>query len=120
MTPRDGEQDPIAWMAKAACKGANPDLFYWVEGADVNGQPEPDYPSMEAKWYCNRCEVSADCLSWALDKHEVGVWGGTSSYQRSLLGRQRQRRHCPGCGSDEFVTESKHEICLACGLSWAY
>ena len=64
------------WKQAAACQGADTEAFY-REGRRVS----------DALWYCRRCPVTAECLSYALE-HEVeflrfGVWGGTSARQRA-------------------------------------
>jgi WhiB family redox-sensing transcriptional regulator len=38
--------------------------------------------------FCRLCPVRADCLQWALDHGEEGVWGGmTERQRRKLMGR---------------------------------
>lgn len=82
---------------------------------------EPPYPSPRARELCSRCDVRVDCLQFALDQDiTYGVWGGLSSYQRSQMNRKQTRKRCLGCGAkDGIITENGHEICLACGTSWA-
>lgn len=104
------------WWNWANCRGAPLEVFI-TPGDDDD---EPPYPSPKAKSYCGECWVKANCLKWALD-HDIdsGVWGGMSAYQRSQITRRvKERKHCPGCGSTDIVAENKHEICLACGVSW--
>ena len=46
----------------------------------------------EAKIVCNRCPVTAECLSWALESgQDAGVWGGMSEDERRALKRRRAR-----------------------------
>jgi len=62
-----------SWMADAACRGVDPDLFY----------PTRHGSAHEAKEVCRGCPVRADCLQHALaygEKH--GIWGGLSEKQR--------------------------------------
>ena len=40
----------------------------------------------ELKEVCNACPVREDCLEWALTEREpLGVWGGMTSAERSVL-----------------------------------
>lgn len=105
---------------RAACRGADIELF--VSPDDTDEEP---YPSAEAMSFCNRCAIRPECLDWALSNGEIGVWGGTSTYQREQLLRERRQKRlrCPGCSSLS-VTSTVHpvtggtETCLSCGLSW--
>lgn len=45
--------------------------------------------SKEAKKVCNSgCPYVAECLQWALDNKEPGVWGGTSEIDRARMRRE--------------------------------
>lgn len=74
------------WMLEAACKDADPDIFFPERG----GQPGP------AKAICAGCPVTEECLEYALagpyDRHELaGIWGGKSGLElRKLKQKQRQ------------------------------
>lgn len=95
---------------RAACRGADPDLF-------VNDY-EPPFPPAEAAEFCASCPIMPECLSWALRVGEVGIWGGTTTYQRRQLMRHRERTRCPRCAETALVTGELAQVCLACGLSW--
>jgi WhiB family redox-sensing transcriptional regulator len=101
------------WHLDAACKNTPTELFIAVDDSD-----EPYYPSAEVLVYCNSCPVKPECLQHAMDAGEVGVWGGTTDYQRRQLDRERERVKCPGCGSSELIFENTIELCLSCGVSW--
>lgn len=76
------------WRHNAACIGEDVELFFAV------GSSGPALDQTErAKAVCRRCEVSAQCLEWALktNQHD-GVWGGKSEDERRALRRARQRR----------------------------
>lgn len=67
------------WVLRAACREADPDLFYSDDADDVR----------VALSYCERCPVADTCLTVALANGErFGVWGGTTERQR----RRRLRR----------------------------
>jgi WhiB family redox-sensing transcriptional regulator len=106
------------------CRDQPRELFFPVtinaRGELDEDAPEPPYPPPEAKALCDRCPVRPECLRWALDHDEVyGVWAGTTGYERSLMKRPRTRRSCLSCGSTDVVVENRHEVCLACGISWS-
>jgi hypothetical protein len=68
----------LAWMADAACRGIDPDLFF----------PEKGESAFRAKAVCGRCRVRQACLAYALANNErFGVWGGLSERQRRRLRR---------------------------------
>jgi WhiB family transcriptional regulator, redox-sensing transcriptional regulator len=72
------EHEP--WMDQARCAETDPDAFF----------PEKGQSNRPAKQVCSGCEVSGECLSYAL-RHDIreGIWGGTSEQQR----RQLRKRH---------------------------
>jgi WhiB family redox-sensing transcriptional regulator len=43
----------------------------------------------EAKRICHNCEVKAQCLAWALEHNEVGVWGEKTERERKALKRDQ-------------------------------
>lgn len=61
-----------AWTAQAACRGAETRIFFVEAGANLE----------RARGYCDRCEVAAQCLAFALERSELGMWGGTSPKER--------------------------------------
>ncbi len=76
------------WRSKAACLDEDPELFFPV------GTTGPALDQVErAKSICRVCEVSVQCLEWALETNQdAGVWGGLSEDERRSLRRARQRR----------------------------
>jgi WhiB family transcriptional regulator, redox-sensing transcriptional regulator len=77
----------VNWREVAACRDADPDLFFPVGTArSALRQIE------EAKRICRVCPARTQCLAWALD-HEVdsGVWGGTTEDERSTIRRPVQK-----------------------------
>jgi hypothetical protein len=81
-----------AWHRSAACRGADPDLFF----------PErADGPPVAALSYCEACPVRPQCLAPALEvASTVGVWGGTTGRVR-----RRLRREGRGVGGGSGVSE---------------
>lgn len=63
----------MAWRRRAACRGANPALFY-----DLH----PDAIA-DAKATCAMCPVRARCAAHAVAAgEEFGVWGGLAADER--------------------------------------
>jgi len=66
------------WRAAAACRFTDPDLFFPVsdlgKGLDQTA---------EAKAICAGCQVSRQCLAFALRTRQVhGIWGGLTERER--------------------------------------
>jgi WhiB family redox-sensing transcriptional regulator len=81
------------WMADAACRGMNPDLFF----------PERGGSTAEAKAVCAGCPVRVECLDYAITNFEkLGLWGGTSERQRRAMRRRRHQSRGSTSGSGGF------------------
>jgi WhiB family transcriptional regulator, redox-sensing transcriptional regulator len=68
------------WRAAAACRFADPDLFFPVsdfgKGLDQAAQ---------AKAICAGCRVRLQCLAFALQTRQVhGIWGGLTERERHV------------------------------------
>lgn len=66
------------WMYDAACRGADIDVFF---GDSARA-------AQNARGYCRRCPVTADCLALALEYDNArayGVYAGLTGKQRDLL-----------------------------------
>ena len=77
---------PAAWRESAACRQADPELFFPI------GQAGPAVAGIQrAKAVCARCPVRQPCLAYALDtRQEFGIWGGCDENELRLLHRQRR------------------------------
>jgi len=76
-----------AWHEKAACRGADPDLFFPPE---EGGKAQ----ARKAKAICGGCPVRTECLAHAIRHGEHwGVWGGVS---------ERDRRQPRAAGASRF------------------
>jgi WhiB family redox-sensing transcriptional regulator len=74
--------DSHRWMANAACRGLDPDLFF----------PRRGDSSAEAKKICSGCAVRAECAALAAEHHERhGIWGGMSERDRKRARRRRRQ-----------------------------
>lgn len=73
---------PSTWQEQAACRDADPELFFSSE----------DGSRHEALSLCGACPVRTDCLEHALAHRETyGIWGGTDEQERKRLVRRRRR-----------------------------
>jgi WhiB family transcriptional regulator, redox-sensing transcriptional regulator len=69
------------WRDEAACRDAEPDLFFPDRSARAQVKM--------AKLICRGCAVSATCLSWSLASgQEAGIWGGLTEDERRRLHRR--------------------------------
>jgi WhiB family redox-sensing transcriptional regulator len=71
----------VNWRAGAACRDADPDLFFPVGTTGLSLRE-----IIVAKRVCQACPVQTQCLAWALD-HGItdGVWGGTTEDERRAI-----------------------------------
>jgi len=69
---------PRDWRLLAACRSADPDLFFPLSDSGQSLEQ-----AAKAKTVCARCEVRRQCLVFALVTGQVhGIWGGTSEQER--------------------------------------
>jgi|ERR1700679_4179552 WhiB family redox-sensing transcriptional regulator len=87
-----GDAVVIDWRQLAACRSADPDLFFPVSGGAWTGQVE------KAKALCGECRVRRQCLQYAISEDEAyGVWGGmTGDERRRVTWRASQRGRAHG------------------------
>jgi WhiB family redox-sensing transcriptional regulator len=69
------------WHGRGLCIGDDPDVFF----------PSHGDPGTQARQICAACAVRDDCLKFAIDAGEFGIWGGLDQDERRKL-RRRQRR----------------------------
>lgn len=104
------EHDPPRWESRAACNGADANLFFPERG-------ESKARVAEAKAICARCPVKDECLAEGLYL-EHGIWGGLTGKER-----KRARRLSPRHGSRQRSEAGCR--CPACvgsrhGRRWTY
>lgn len=74
----DDLPEPPAWMGDALCAETDPESFF----------PEKGGSTRSAKRTCGSCEVSAQCLAFAVAGDErFGIWGGLSERERRRMKR---------------------------------
>jgi WhiB family redox-sensing transcriptional regulator len=79
------------WQETAACRSAEPDLFFPVSASAHNLSQVA-----AAKAICDRCVARAQCLAYALSTRQVhGIWGGMTEEERYPLLKAGQQR-APG------------------------
>lgn len=71
--------DRAEWMADSNCRGSDPNLFF--------PHPTEFDVAAKAKAICRACDVQAECLAYALNNNEDGIWGGTSERERRRIRR---------------------------------
>lgn len=77
LLPRQRDVTGTDWRDRAACRDADPDLFFPI------GTSGPSLHQIdEAKRICRTCPVCGPCLRWAVDSGSAGVWGGTTDDER--------------------------------------
>ena len=74
------------WRHRATCRDEDPELFFPV------GTSGPALLQIAAaKTVCRRCPVVTECLTYALEHGEEGIWGGMSEDERRMLKRRNAR-----------------------------
>lgn len=71
------------WQSHGRCRETDPEIFF----------PEAGVPQLEALRICRGCEVRQQCLDFALENGERGVWGGTNDADRRRLRRTEHTAH---------------------------
>lgn len=98
----------MSWQDQAACRGADPQLFFPERSWDSKDQVA------EAKQICASCPVREDCLDRALaDNEQWGVWGGLTQSERRRLRRRPRERRCEICGASFTPTIGTQITCRA-------
>ena len=78
-TRRSGD---LSWMDAALCTQTDPEAFH----------PGKSESSTAAKRTCAACDVTTECLAYALaDPSLEGVWGGTSVRERQAMRRKARK-----------------------------
>ena len=76
MTTRNpGAWDAPEWFSQGACRGT----------LDVDFFAEDEHAIARAKAVCAQCDVVRECLAFAVERGEIGVWGGTTRRERRGL-----------------------------------
>jgi WhiB family redox-sensing transcriptional regulator len=87
-----GEDEIEYWRDSAACRHADPELFF------PDGVAGPALRAVdEVRLICRGCSVRARCLDWALQHGAAfGIWGGRTEDERraarAMITRPRSPR----------------------------
>lgn len=73
--------------ARCSSPEVNPDIFF-TDPKEENYRKD----TAKAKGYCQTCVYKTECLAWALEENEIGVWGGTSDVDRRRMKRENKSR----------------------------
>ena len=84
-------EDTRPWRSIAACRQAEPDLFFPISSSAMNvGQVAA------AKEICSGCLVRRECLDFAVQTRQLhGVWGGMTEEERVPVISAAARRQQP-------------------------
>jgi WhiB family redox-sensing transcriptional regulator len=91
LTPADRQAAGPTWFARMVAQ-ARPK---WqrdglcLEHPELSWFPSKGQPTAPAKAVCSRCLVRPECLAFAIDNDERGVWGGTSEAERRAMRRDQ-------------------------------
>ena len=84
MTATESAQN---WRSAAACRSADPDLFF-----PVSATGSASRQIARAKKICAGCGVRSECLEFALSHDQIhGIWGGTTAEDRQRERRRKRR-----------------------------
>jgi WhiB family transcriptional regulator, redox-sensing transcriptional regulator len=80
----------MSWRDTAACRTADPDLFFQPEG---RMHAATGWDARPAKQICSGCSSLEPCLTYAMKANIVhGVWGGMAPDERDAMRKAGQRR----------------------------
>ena len=72
------------WRSAAACRSADPDLFFPISDSGPAREQ-----TATAKAICATCQVRRECLAFALQTGQTyGIWGGTTEHERAAVRRR--------------------------------
>jgi WhiB family transcriptional regulator, redox-sensing transcriptional regulator len=67
------------WRSAAACRSADPDLFFPISDSGPAREQ-----TARAEAICATCRVRRECLAFALRTGQIhGIWGGTTEHERA-------------------------------------
>lgn len=80
---------------KPMCAEVDPELFFPQDVEYTTGRTVSIsvYSNLSAaKEICYSCPLIAECLEYAMNTQQIGIWGGTTERQREQL-RKRNRAY---------------------------
>jgi WhiB family redox-sensing transcriptional regulator len=108
--PQPAGEGP-SWLARAACRDTDPDLFFPERGQKAKAQA--------ARQVCATCQVTAQCLEVAVKGaasrgEDHGIFGGTKPHQRTGL-RDNQPAQASPWRRDRELAEQAHRLAIQVG-----
>lgn len=79
-------------LAKCTSPSIDPDIFF------MDDKNDEDYSAIQteiARSICFTCELREQCLKYAIEEDEEGVWGGTTTYERRVAKTRKRRNYVP-------------------------
>ncbi len=79
----------MTWLERAGCLGTDPEVFFVGYGLGQGQGRISDASLARALALCASCPVTAECLDYAMTRHQdEGIWGGMTARQRIKLRRR--------------------------------
>ena len=126
-----GERDET-WRRDAACRNHPTELFFPSTRGRLRTSRRlvsvGQLQEVAALDVCATCPVREECLEYALDRDEVGVWGGTTDRDRRRIRKARAAAGRRGSGRPETGllpratawSDGRAEYVEPCGTEAAY
>jgi WhiB family redox-sensing transcriptional regulator len=67
------------------CATTDPEIFFPERGT-------ARWEGEAVRRICHACPYQTECLDWAIEHSELGIWGGTTEQERRKLRRMRKSR----------------------------
>lgn len=76
------------------CAQADPEAFFPQETEFEGRVISSKYTDLEmVKSICRQCPYQAKCLAYALERNDLGVWGGMTEHERKLYRRRMRAKN---------------------------
>jgi WhiB family transcriptional regulator, redox-sensing transcriptional regulator len=85
----EGRPLPSSWHNQGFCIGEDPNVVFFPSHGDLG---------IQARQICAACAVRDDCLRYAIEADEFGIWGGIDQDERRNLRRRQRRKEAAVCG----------------------
>lgn len=93
-----------SWRQEAACRDTDPKLFFPSNNATRQ--------TNAAKAICRGCVCRVQCLEYAIATDSVGIWGGTTDDERTIIsGIFSSSSVLQGSTSPELEPQTRKESC---------
>jgi WhiB family redox-sensing transcriptional regulator len=86
--PKGGRVRDTDWMRRAACRGMDTSAIFF-DGPDT---PPRAKKNDTTRRVCIACPVKVECLEFAIENNESGVWNHTNEVDRRNLRSQKRAK----------------------------